>query len=240
MKSKVRGTRKVKGRSRLWLGVLPALMLPLLGSLFYFVIAGAHPAARWGYGLVKAFTLMWPVVVLCWWREPIRFRLARSVGIGRSLLEGGGSGIVMGGIVLVALLTPVRGVADGASGAITAKLTVLGLLDSYWIFAIVLAVGHSLLEEYYWRGFVFGQLRRLLPLGWAHGLAGFSFSWHHIVLCSQFFPLGWALVFGGCVMGAGCVWSVLYERHGHFWGAWISHVIVDVVLLGLGGMIVFG
>ena len=52
------------------------------------------------------------------------------------------------------------------------KVRDLGL-DSLWKYgavAVFYAFAHSLLEEYYWRWFVFGQLKRTMRPSWAIGL----------------------------------------------------------------------
>ncbi len=46
------------------------------------------------------------------------------------------------------------------------------MLDNFWIFAIFLSCIHSYMEEFFWRWFVFGNLRKLIPVGGAILLAG--------------------------------------------------------------------
>jgi uncharacterized protein len=41
---------------------------------------------------------------------------------------------------------------------------------------------HSLLEEYYWRWFVFGQLHRLIALWPAIMISALAFMGHHVVV----------------------------------------------------------
>ena len=46
---------------RIALAVAPAMVVPLLGSLIYFVAFAGQGWARWTYVLVKIFTLVWPL-----------------------------------------------------------------------------------------------------------------------------------------------------------------------------------
>ncbi len=198
--------------------------------------------AQLGYGLAKVFLIVWPMVVLkAWLREPVVFRTSSSMPLGRSLLEGGGLGLFLGAAIGLALLTPLGDVVAGSQAAIRDKARDLGVRDHFWLFAIFISFVHSLVEEYYWRGFVFGQLRQLRRLGsiWlAHVLAGLAFSLHHIVITTQFFPFVPGLGMGLAVGVGGVAWSLLYQRHGHLYGAWISHLIVDLVLMTIGAKLI--
>src|SRR5262249_22023903 len=108
-----------------------------------------------------------------------------------------------------------------------------------------IAVIHSVLEEYYWRWFVFGRLRRLIRPASAAALASLAFMGHHVVVLAVFIP-GWErfftlalpLAFGLGVGGA--VWSWLYHRSGSIYAAWISHLIIDASIMAVGYEMVFG
>ena len=58
----------------------------------------------------------------------------------------------------------------------------------YVVLAAFLAVVHSLLEEYYWRWFVFGRLRRLVSSPAAILISSLAFMAHHVVVLGRFFP----------------------------------------------------
>ena len=224
-----------------WICLAIAAFLPFIGSFAYFVFAGDHPAARWIYGGVKLFTLLWPLIALRWLiKSPIQFRFPSNISTSRSLLEGLCSGILLGGSICLAMLTPLGDLVASSSASISAKVDDLGLRNHFWTFAVLISIGHSLLEEYYWRGFVFTQLRHRFSLPWSHALAGLAFSLHHMVICSQFFPIPWGIFLGGSVAIGGVLWSYLYHRHGHFYGAWLSHLIVDIVLMTIGALAIFG
>ena len=49
---------------------------------------------------------------------------------------------------------------------------------------------------------------------------------------------GWsepmAYLLAACVAIGGLFWGWLYQRTGHLWSAWISHMIVDAGIFGLG------
>jgi membrane protease YdiL (CAAX protease family) len=108
--------------------------------------------------------------------------------------------------------------------------------------AAFLAVGHSLLEEYYWRWFVFGRLRRLLSLPSAATLSGLAFMAHHVIVLGQFFPNDFwtaAVPFSICIAGGGAFWAWLYNRSGSIYSPWLSHLLVDVAIMAIGYDLVF-
>jgi membrane protease YdiL (CAAX protease family) len=234
---------KAQHRSRTWAVVLPATVLPLFGALLYFVIAKGVGLAQLAYSGTKLFTLVWPLIAVPWilkhrierpaWREA---RHWRTLPLGLLV----GAGIV--GLMFLLMQTewlgsPVRANADRINDTITG----LGLnRANYWAFGICLAVLHSLLEEYYWRWFVFGGLRQLMPAGLAHALAGAAFMGHHVVVVLQFFPVPLALFLSFSIGLGGVIWSGMYVRQGSLLGVWLCHIIVDFGILTIGYQLLFG
>ena len=58
----------------------------------------------------------------------------------------------------------------------------------YVALAVFYALVHSLLEEYYWRWFVFGQLRALVAPTLAIVLSSLAFAAHHVILLYVYLP----------------------------------------------------
>lgn len=221
---------------RLWLAILPALLIPGLAAFAYFDWLGGHPLAQAVYAGAKVFILVWPVLAtLLIIRQPIRPRLRplsrhlRAVPLG--LLIGLPIAALMWIWMQVPLLADV--VHAGADG-VNQKVSDLGFLDHFIPFAIYVTLFHSLLEEYYWRWFVYGKLRGVVSLPAAHLIAGVAFALHHIAVTMQFFPIGWALFFSLSVGVGGVFWSLLYQKQGTLAGAWASHAVVDAALMVLG------
>ena len=107
-------------------------------------------------------------------------------------------------------------------------------INSLIWFPALISIFHSLLEEYYWRWFVYGNLREVVSIKMAHFLAAFTFTLHHIVVMMQFFELPWALFFSACVGVGGFFWSLLYQHQKTLIGAWVSHALVDAALMSVG------
>jgi uncharacterized protein len=106
----------------------------------------------------------------------------------------------------------------------------------------LLSAGHSLLEEYYWRWFLFGGLRRFMPVAAAVVLSSLAFAAHHVILLAVFFG-GQALptiLFSVCVAVGGAAWAWIYQRSGSLLGPWLSHLMIDAGIFVVGYDLVWG
>ena len=139
----------------------------------------------------------------------------------------------------IGYLTP----TSAAGLAVAEKIRGFGVktLSGYIALAAFYSVLHSLLEEYYWRWFVFGRLRRFISLGPAIALASVAFMLHHVVVLGFYF--GWlspaAWVFSLAVGIGGAAWAWIYHRTGTLWGVWLSHALIDAAIFAVGFDLVF-
>jgi len=231
----IRSMNDRNGTMRYLMAVLPALVLPFAAAWYYFAPGRDPVLARAVYVGIKLFLLVWPVAAVRLLLNEHLPRIAwlqakhwRALPLGA--LTGIGVALAAGGL----MLTPLKEVALAAAPAIREKLVTLGVEKHYWLFAVFLSVIHAALEEYYWRWFVFGQLRRKLMLTPAVTVAALGFASHHIIILSQFFPLPWAITLGLLVGAGGAMWSLMFERQGTLSGAWISHALVDFGVMAIG------
>ncbi len=224
------------GRWRVAVGV--AMVMPFLGALLYWVVLGdAAVVSRYTYAGIKIFALCWPVIA---WAVLLRRSLPwHRVTDWRAHLRGLPLGLLTGlvisaGIIGFRYLPAIRSTVDAGAAGIVEKTVQLGILEHYWAFAIFLSIFHSLLEEYYWRGFVYGTLRERLPRWSANLLAAAAFSSHHYIILWAFFEPWLAIVTGTGVFLGGVIWAAQYERQQSLAGVWLSHAIVDLAIMWLG------
>ncbi len=120
----------------------------------------------------------------------------------------------------------------------SARLAKIGVssLGVYAVIALFYSLVHSLLEEYYWRWFVFGRLKNHLALWPAIVISSFAFMAHHVVVLSSYFGLAnpWTWFFSLSTAFGGGVWAWLYHRTGSIYGPWMSHLIIDAAVFGIG------
>ncbi|MCC6221112.1 MAG: CPBP family intramembrane metalloprotease [Deltaproteobacteria bacterium] len=227
----------ISSKKRLVAVLLPAMFLPFVASLYYFVYT-EDAFARVLYVLAKSFTVLWPILAF---RFVLRGELSRfSLGdFDRKTMS---EGVAFGALVVLGMVLLWQvfffDLVSQATPRIAVKVRELGVSDYYLEFSLFLSLVHSLIEEYYWRWFVFGGLLRVTssPV-MAHVFAGAAFAAHHVVVLSRYFPTSWALVFGFIVGAGGICWSMMYLRHKSLVGAWISHAMVDLGILSIGAYI---
>lgn len=228
-------TPSIQTPSKRWLLLAPAMCLPLAASFFYFVLFPGTAFGNSFYTGIKVFLLIWPfLATLVFLREPLidrhaekRHRPSFWVGTWFGLL-------VVGLLFWLVKGSPLSYLLDENAGRIGQRIHDLGVAEHFLLFALFISFAHAALEEFFWRWFVFGNLRKLISVPWACFWAAVGFAAHHIVILSQFFPLGWAFVLGACVGIGGAVWSWIYQRYGSLLGAWVSHIIVDLGLMWVG------
>ncbi|MSR57198.1 MAG: CPBP family intramembrane metalloprotease [Planctomycetaceae bacterium] len=189
-----------------------------------------------------------PIAWVFWWRsrdglegslgvasKPLPFRPQRA-----DLVAGGLLGLAIVAVIAALYFGWLRrgGFPPEAVAAIRAKVEGIGVagLPRFVTLGVFYAIGHSLLEEYYWRWFVFGRLQRLTRLPIAVGLSAIGFMAHHVCVLAQFF--GWAsaltVFFSLSVAGGGVVWALLYRRYQSLYGVWLSHLLVDTGIFAVG------
>jgi membrane protease YdiL (CAAX protease family) len=228
------------------------MLWPTLMTWLYFVAlprpAGGprqtNPLVQAVYSGGKALQFALPVLCVVAWerRWP---RLAAPTARGLEHGVGFGLFVAIGIGALYFTLLRDSPLARGATAPMEARLAGFGLATpaGYLLLAVFLSVVHSLLEEYYWRWFVFGWLRRLLPLLPAMIVSSLAFMAHHVVLLAVFFPGHFwtvALPLSLGVAGGGFVWAWLYQRTNSLYAPWISHLLIDAALMAVGYDMLFG
>jgi uncharacterized protein len=214
--------------------LLPALALPTVAALVYFVLVAGHWSAALIYGATKIAMVAWPLI--CGWRWAWPPAPMRTLPWSRIVTDGLLLGMLMGGAMLLAALGPLAWLLDLARPNIQAKVAEFALHTptAYLAAALVVSLVHSAFEEWYWRWFAVGHLhQRMRPLP-AHLLGGLAFAGHHVVVLWVYAgPLA-GILLGLVVGGAGVCWSLLHRRHGTLLGAWIAHALCDAAIFVLG------
>ncbi len=227
-----------KGQFADWAAIIFALALPTIVTLLYFVWAEEFaPAVQQGsYAVGKTvqfcFPLVW-VCLVCKRRPKVWPWTARGIG----------TGIVFGLTVAGAMIALYHGwlktsdlyakVEEAAKQKVTGMEIGPGM---YIAVAVFYSLIHSLLEEYYFRWFVFGQLKLFVRFWLAGLISSLGFMAHHVLVLGKFF--GYASLttwlFSLAIAIGGMAWAWLYERSGSLLGPWVSHLIVDAAIFAIG------
>lgn len=99
------------------------------------------------------------------------------------------------------------------------------LLIFYFLFMVW---GNSLLEEVYWRGYMFHRLRAVSTLPLTIILTAVFYASYHLLMTVPFLGWGKGIFLTSVVLGAGLFWAWLREKTGSIWPAVISHALADL------------
>ncbi|MGQ0635035.1 MAG: CPBP family intramembrane glutamic endopeptidase [Planctomycetaceae bacterium] len=218
--------------------VLFALAFPALVTFVYFVwldeASSGFQQAAFAIGKTIQFGFPLLFVRLCdrrWFtlRRPTLNELALGFGAG---------GAIVLATAIVYLLWLKAALPASAVAAIRGKLEGFGVqsVPPFVLLSLFYSLVHSFLEEYYWRWFVFGRMRRLAPWPTAVIVSALGFTVHHVLVLAHYFGwrglltylLSFAVTFGGAL------WAWMYQRTGALWAPWVSHLLVDAGIFCVG------
>lgn len=212
-------------------GVLPALLFQVVGATLYFL--WDSDSSQWIYYATKILLLVWPLL----WLAAVRKEFKKWQK-GSGTLFGILLATLMAGAMLAVLpfidLTTIASTAQEKAASFSLHSKAL-----FVVFAVFFSALHSMLEEYYWRWFVFRGL--MLKMNWTPAalLGSLAFAGHHYLVLSQFFSLPLTLVFGTLVGVAGFIWCTAYFKTKNLLPSYISHIAVDAVIMLIAYSVLF-
>jgi membrane protease YdiL (CAAX protease family) len=219
--------------------IVLALVLPTLVTLVYFVAldGAAEWAQKTAFGIGKAVQFGLP---LAWVLLVMRERPNFVRPDWRGLIEGGLFGLAVAGLMAALYFGWLKpsGYMTAPAAEAREKIESFGVtsLAAFLAMAVFFSALHSLLEEYYFRWFVFGRLARWINLPAAVAISSLAFAAHHVLILARYFtwgsPLTWLFTAGVAI--GGVVWALLYYRSKSLWGPWLSHAIVDAGIFAIG------
>ena len=164
------------------------------------------------------------------WSKPEQGGYAMSIGLG----------ISMSIVMLLAWLL----LGDSIdANLLRDALEPVGLLDPkvYLIATVYWILVNSILEEYVFRWFLVTKSEILVGPGIpAIILSALIFVVHHTVALAIFgFPWWANLISSIAIFVGGAVFSWLYVRYRSVWIPYIAHAICDIVVFGIGAIIIF-
>lgn len=228
-----------------WTGVGIALVLPSIVTLVYFVYAPRHgtDVQRAAYILMKCLQFSLPILWV-WLVQRERIALWRPTWAGIGLGVAFGLAVAVATWVLYHQFLREMSLFTEAVPHIHAKVQGFGI-DQPWkfiAFGTFYSLNHALFEEYFFRWFLFGQLRRLLRLWPAVLISGFGFMLHHVIVLALYF--GWfswpTVLLSLAVAVGGFFWAWLYDHSGSIAGPCVSHLLVDAGIFVVGFEIMRG
>lgn len=108
------------------------------------------------------------------------------------------------------------------------KITPFGFI----FVAIYISLGNSFLEEFFFRGFIFGELKENKPL--AFTLSSLLFAFYHIGMIQKWFSIPiFILAIVGLFIG-GSIFNKINERYGTIFNSWLIHMSADISIMLIG------
>jgi CAAX protease family protein len=205
-------------------------LFPALLTFVSFTLQIGYP---WTYGFGKVFMVLIPVFVF-WIKAGTWKDIFQEIGIIKTKgLVGISVGVFFALVILFLyymifkpLLNP-----DNFIG----KISSLGLDGYYWPMCIFLGCINSLVEEFYWRGFLANLLRRrIASVLLASLLAGILFGLHHVFPLLHYFTWPQALLFSVGTVIASFIWTLMRLRGVSIIDCYISHIIADFSIFWVG------
>lgn len=102
-------------------------------------------------------------------------------------------------------------------------------LNNIIFIGLYIIIFNSLLEEYFWRSFVFQELSILVKPSLAYFISALAFSFHHVVFFYNWFtPSFFAIITIGLI-GYALIMNFIWNKYKELFSCWLPHAMVDVV-----------
>ncbi|MFM1650598.1 CPBP family intramembrane glutamic endopeptidase [Brevibacillus sp. B_LB10_24] len=148
----------------------------------------------------------------------------------KGLWVGFSSGILLFAAVLIGTRLLLTAGIDGL--LIRQTLMSWGLSSRFiWLFAGYITIVNSLLEEWFWRGFVLERLSVSMPPERSIPLTSLFFSIYHLILGVCLFGWAWGIAITCLVFAVGAFWGWLGLRYQSIYASWFSHMLADLGLM---------
>lgn len=93
---------------------------------------------------------------------------------------------------------------------------------------------NSLLEEIFFRGFIFFNLKRSIPNLFAHSISAFTFSIYHVAMLMNWFnPILFLVALTGLFIG-GLLFNWLNEENENIYNSWLVHMFANFAINTVG------
>lgn len=117
------------------------------------------------------------------------------------------------------------------------KVSVNG--DNFLWIALYISIINSLLEEFFFRGFIFLNLKKISGRKFSYIVSAFIFSIYHVAIMGSWFsPIIFILAMLGLFIGA-LIFNYLNEKEDNIYNSWIVHMMANLSINTIG-LMMFG
>ncbi|WP_312653973.1 CPBP family intramembrane glutamic endopeptidase [Aminipila sp.] len=111
--------------------------------------------------------------------------------------------------------------------------------DNFVFVAIYISFANSLLEEFFFRGFVFMNLKKLANRKFAYLVSSLAFAIYHVAMMIGWFSIWLFLLLLAALTMAGVIFNWLNEKQGNIYTSWFVHMFANFSINTVG-FILFG
>lgn len=109
--------------------------------------------------------------------------------------------------------------------------------NNFFYVAVYIAFLNSLLEEFFFRGFLFLSLNKTTTRPVAYLVSAFAFAVYHIGIMSDWFNVAMFLLALIALFEAGLIFNYLNEKNKNIYSSWLVHMFANFALNTIGLMI---
>ncbi len=217
------------------------LSLILLGVLCCGAMALVGGVLRPGYGLKSALKIgvFFFLPLLLWisnrrlmlWQvfRPKKKGLLAALGLGVGLY-----GLILGGYYVVRNYFDFSGIVDSLSQHAGVNK------DNFLFVSLYISFANSLLEEFFFRGFLFANLTACAGRKTGYLVSSVLFAAYHVAMMIGWFSLPlFLLVMAGLLMG-GMIFCRLNEKLGSIYPSWFVHMFANFAINTIGFILMLG
>jgi len=109
--------------------------------------------------------------------------------------------------------------------------------ENFLYVSLYISFANSFLEEFFFRGFVFTNLKQLSGRKFAYLFSAAAFSLYHVAMMIGWFSLAlFLLVMAGLVVG-GMIFNLLNEKLDTIYCSWLTHMFANFAINTIGFML---
>ncbi len=126
---------------------------------------------------------------------------------------------------------------SGITKSLTANIGVTGK-SFVWV-ALYISFVNSFLEEFFFRGFAFLTIKKLISRKFAYIFSSFMFALYHVAMMIGWFSIGvYFITMAGLFVG-GLLFNYLNEKNETIYNSWMVHMFANFAINTIG-FILFG
>lgn len=126
---------------------------------------------------------------------------------------------------------------SGITESLTANVGVTG--ESFVWVALYISFVNSFLEEFFFRGFAFLTIKKLMSRKFAYIFSSFMFALYHVAMMIGWFSIGvYFITMAGLFVG-GLLFNYLNEKNETIYNSWMVHMFANFAINTIG-FILFG